>query len=222
MRDYLQLANLRRAAVVGFMVTMLAVPRLMMAGVDLAVYIPACLATMMLVAGAPTAWGHYGGLPGLFPRWARVKRGMTAAVLFALIMFPFALRMDALRWELLEVGQIEHWRVMPPPTTAADIVALLLWRAGFEALFFQAATICLLARLFRDWRPALIGAVLLRGAVTAAQMGYDLGGDYAWWFLAYTLIDAVLAGGLYVIAGWPATAVFVVLLGLRHFLWGPP
>ena len=222
MRDYLQLTNLRRAAVVGFVVTVLAVPRLMMAGVDLAVYIPACLATMILVAGAPTAWGRHGGLPGLFPDRDRVKRGMTVAVLFALIMLPFALRLDALRWELLEVGQMEHWRVMPPPTTTAEIMALLLWRMGFETLFFQAATICLLARLLRDWRPALVGAVLLRGAITAAQMGYDFGGDHAWWFLAYTLADAALAGGLYVIAGWPATAAYVVLLGMRHFLWGPP
>jgi hypothetical protein len=201
----------------GGAVTVMAVPRMMMAGVDLAVYIPACLTTLILVSGAATAWNRHGGLHGLWPGGRRGRFGVAAGLVSALVMLPFAFALDRLRWELLEAGRLEHWTVMPPPTLPMEIIALVLWRAGFEVAFFHAGAICFFSRLFHDWRPALFGAILLRGLVTYLQMGGDLTSDHAPVFLAFILIDAAIASGLFIAAGWPAVSAYVIVLGLRHF-----
>ncbi len=217
MRDYLKEKNLRRASGIAVVVTVMATPRLVLAGVDLGVYLPAGLLSMILVAAAATAWGHYGGLHGMFPARRRMVAGIVMAVALALIVLPLALRLDALRQELLAAGEIDHWRVQPVPTDPAAIMALLLWSAGFETMFFQAGALSYLARLLKHRRPALAGAVLLRGGVTYLQMGGDLGADAALIFQAGVMVDALLAGGLYFVAGWPAAATYTVMLGSRHF-----
>ncbi len=218
MRDYLTERNLCRASVIGIFVTAMAVPRMMLAGVSLPLYIPAGLLSMILVAGAATAWGRYGGLHGLFPDRRRMIAGIMAAVALAIMTLPVAIRLDALRVELSAAGAIDHWIAQSPPTEPMAVAALVLWVAGFETIFFQAGTISYLARLFKDWRPALAGAVILRGMVSYAQMGRDLSVDGALWFQIGALIDATVAGTLYVAAGWPPAAVYAVVLAVRH-LW---
>lgn len=217
MRDYLKEQNLRQATLIAVVVTVMALPRLVLAGVDLRVYLPAGLLSMILVAAAATAWGHYGGLHGMFPERRRMIAGMAMAVVLAWIGLPLALRLDALRLELLAAGEIDHWRVQPVPTDPTAIMALLLWSAGFETMFFQAGALSYLARLLKRRRPALAGAVILRGFVSYLQMGGDLSADAALIFQTGVMIDATLAGGLYVAAGWPAAATYTIVLGLRHF-----
>lgn len=206
-----------RAFAIGVVVTMMAVPRMMLAGVPLSRYIPASLFSMTLVAGMATAWGHYGGLHGLFPERRRMLTGLMAALCLALLAIPMARRLDAMRAALSDAGVIEHWVSQPPPAEPVAVAALLLWVAGFETVFFQAGVISYLARLFKNWRPALCGSVILRGVIAYVQMGRDLTVDGALGFQIGALIDATVAGALYVAAGWPAAAAYAVVLAMRHF-----
>lgn len=218
MRDFVSERNLRKAFWIGSAVTLTAVPRMQLAGVNLGIYIPAGLLSMVAASGVATAWGRYGGLHGFVPHWRRAISGVTIAFGVAMLAWWPATRLDVALFELLHQAATPSWLTLRYPADPVAVMALLLWVAGFETVFFQAAVISYLARLTRDWRPALAGAVVLRGWIWHNQINGLLDGKIPpGWMVLAVMTDAAVAGGLYVKAGWPAAAAYAVTLNLRHF-----
>jgi hypothetical protein len=216
MKDYLTEQNLAKAAGLGAMVAMMAMPRLIYAERGALQIVPLFL-LMTLVAGAATAWGKQGGLAGLFPPRETVFKGLAVAILAAGVMIPLYRGVvdGRLKEVLLAAGNAEQLR-LSFPEEATGAWDLILWSAGFETLFFQAATMALLGRLFKRSWVAVAGAVALRVWVSHLQMSKA--------GIASTdpvLMGAVVAGSvaaclLYARSGFLPASLFSALLSARH------
>lgn len=177
MREYLSTGNLVRAAALGALATVMALPRLVQAGPNGGLRAVACLASMILVAGAVTAWDRKAGLAGNYPGRARTLIGLAVAAVVALVLSPLQ------RWaiqplfeEAVRASADANWVRLQLPDTPGAWAALALWSAGFQTLFCVAAPTCLAARLTRRVWPALILTTFLGAYLASRQMDlYGMG-----------------------------------------------
>ncbi len=206
MRQYLTIQNLKQAAVIGAVVGFMAVPHILEKGSDTGelaiVLLFAVFPLMTVVAGSVTAWGRTGGMVGPFPAESRVRTGVFVAVGVGLLVSPLLFWLDSVL-------------AVPLPKSTLSCMALMLWVAGFETLFFRASTMSFMARVSgRQW-PGIVCAVLLRMLVGVIQITEPLS-DWP------SVIKLVTFGGgtafgciLFARAGLPAAMAFSAVLVLR-------
>ena len=97
MRKYLTEQNLIKAAATGVTATLFSLPRLILAKVNLALFVPTSIVALTLVAGAATAWSANAGMCGIFPSRRRMFLGACIGLALAGVSAPlFALRIDPL------------------------------------------------------------------------------------------------------------------------------
>jgi hypothetical protein len=219
MRDYLARDNLVRASVLGAVATVMALPRIVQAGDGVWLRVVGCMAGITLAAGAVTAWGTEGGLPGPVLGSRETARGLGLALLLALILSPVQ------RWvvqpalkEALGAAANAQWTRLQVPVTLRDWFALALWSAGFQTLFFVAAPTCLAARLTGRVWPAFVLTAALGWYVASSQLAtYDVESGRGV-LVAASALRSVLGSLLYARFGLIPTAVLSVGYGL-HLLW---
>jgi hypothetical protein len=171
MRTYLSMSNFIKALMLGTVVTLMSIPRMIQGGFRLDLYIPAALVCMTLVSGAATAWSGQGGMAGLFPDRRRMAVGAGIAVLLSLMAMPLEhfWIVPPVRHAIAETGNA-RLMALRYPETPGGCVALMLWSAGFETMFFQAATMSFFVRLARRPWMGVVFAVSFRLFVTAHQI----------------------------------------------------
>lgn len=171
MRVYLSESNLRKAAAVAAVVTLMSVPRLVQGGKPLGLYIPATFVSMTLVAGAVTAWGRRAGMKGILTDLSTLRRGCAIALFFALAALPVqVLWLAPLLRNTLASGTNAATAILSYPPTAGGCAALLLWSAGFQVIFLQAAPMAFFTRLTGYPSVACALCVALRTYVAYRQV----------------------------------------------------
>jgi len=185
---------------------------------DLVLYVPAALTSMTLVSGAATAWSHHAGMCGLFPERKRMWIGVAIAVTLSALLLPvyewasphFERAMQgASRPDLIRVQY---------PSTVGGCLALMLWAAGFETMFFRAATVSLLARLSQRQWVAISLTVLLCVGIMRLRLNAAGITDMRPAFYAAAAGANLVGALLFARTGLPATMVFFAGLQLHLFL----
>lgn len=218
MREFLDESNLARAAMVSAGTTLAALPRILQAGTAPVLLGVALFILTLFVAGAATAWGTKGDLRGLFPVWSNLAPALLFSAACALVLIPlFLFVFDPHMTQRLAEAGANDLLARSFPEQAGEILALALWAAGFETLFFLAGTMSTVARLSGQAWTAVVCAVLLRLFISSRQFmeaGLDAG-DFA----LYTapLLAGTAASLLYARGGWPAAGLFALLMAGRHF-----
>jgi len=222
MRDYLRVENLCRAFGLAVVVTIMSAPRVLVLGVPPALYIPTTLIAMTIVAGAATAWSRYGALNGLFPRPASAKSAYILAPVLGLTVFPILLfTITPATLETVSSTVPSHLVQSSYPNTFPHCLALILWSAGFELLFFIAAPISLSARLlprFHFW-PGFAAAAALRVLVIILKIpAGTLPHIYLVLLFIYTLTGTAILCRLFTRGGLPPCLIFISLADLHHIV----
>jgi hypothetical protein len=218
MREYLTVENLWRAAAWSALVTCMAIPRILQTAQSLAFYLPATFVSLMLVAGAVTAWGSRGGMVGPLPAWRRLLAGVGVAALLVLVWLPLATPMDALLRQALTASGKAGLIQLAYPNTPGGCWALLLWSAGFETLFFQGAAMAFVARITGRQDVAIIGAVALRVYVTHRKLTMEGLAPVPPVALYLSALSSLVACLLFARGGLPAAMTFAAGVSARHFL----
>lgn len=216
MSVYFSEDNLRKALWLSAIVTLMSWPRIVAGGLDPWLFVLAAGVSLTLVAGAATAWGRQGGMVGLFPERRLMARGCGWAVILALLFLPFLYVLDpVLRQGLEQAGDPIRLR-LAYPDTVRGCLALILWSAGFETLFFVAATSAFIVRVTGHCGVGIAGALAVRLGVTWQQVGQVGLDDQRAMFLlaaAATLLPAVW---IFMRGGLPPAMAFAALLAARH------
>ena len=221
MRDYATIPNLLRAALLSVAVTVLSVPRFVATGFPLVVGTAAMLISMTLVAAAVTAWGRCAGMAGVLPDGRTVRQGVVAAVLLGLLCWPvcrYALD-PALQDALLDASARNVVQRLYPRDIGGR-VALVLWTAGFQVLFLQAAPMSLAARLTGSRAMALVCCVVLRVYVTRRYVSEESLQGLLGLMLAPGLLGTLGGCLLFAYYGLVPAAVFAAVVTLRLLLPG--
>jgi len=220
MRDYLSASNLCKAAALGAFVTLMSIPRIMYWGVEPTVLISGAFLGMTLISGAATAWSTRGGMHGLFPAKPRMIIGMGTGLLLALLITPaFVLLVDPVLVESMKsTGKTEILNLRYP-TTLSGRIALVLWAASFETMFFRAGTISFLSRVTGHKSVAVLGAVCLRTLVSVMQLSdLNLARGEASLVLIVGGVASFFSSVLFVETGLPASMTFSAVLCLHVFM----
>jgi hypothetical protein len=174
---------------------------------------------MTLVAGAVTAWGTKGGMPGPFVGLRETARGLGVALLVALAMVPVQ------RWvtqpamlHALRNAADPQWTRLQIPASLHEWFYLALWSAGFQTLFCAAAPTCLAARLTGRVWPAFVLTAVLGWHVASRQLSayHVQSGSEA--LLAASAARGVLGALIYARFGLIPAALLSVGNCL-HLLW---
>ena len=148
MRTYLAAGNLVKALALAVPVTLLSYPRFREADVDAPLYALVAMVLMTLSAGAVTAWGGQGGMVGAFPGRRRLLLGLAAGAGLALLMLPLRLFIvDPIVHPIIVATGNTRLLRLTYPGSHAGRMAVMLWSAGFETLFFTATAMAFAARL---------------------------------------------------------------------------
>ncbi len=218
MRDYLSISNLRKSLVLGSAVTAAATPRILQGSDNAEILIPSAMLLMTLVAGAVLAWGARGGMVGAFPDRRVMLAGLAGALLVGLVagMLRMIWSDQALRDVLVSPDLVARFE-LSFPGTVAEKLALVLWAAGFQVLFFQAGVMAFASRLTGRWEYALVLAGFFRIWVMHLQM--DQAGVPPV-LSAYIMSTAttLIGATLFARSGLPAAMVFAAAIELR-LLW---
>jgi len=219
-KKYLSITNFRRAAGIGGLAGLMALPRILEGGGPVISRVVAVFPAMILAAGAATAWGDTGGLCGVLPDRDRVRRMVLIAAVMGVVLLPLQFWVDAGLAEALIGSEDTAMLSLAFPGSVASCLSLILWGAGFETLFFKAATMSFVARVTRRQWAAVMCAVIFGMAVGWLKLdaaGVDLGpmGNVR---LAAIGLVSVLGCVLYARGGLPAAMVFVAVLDVRHLL----
>jgi membrane protease YdiL (CAAX protease family) len=218
MRDYLSGANIAKAAALALVVTAMSLPRCAQAGLPLGVYTLATFVSMTLVAAAGTAWGTRAGMCGLFPGRRRMLGGVGVAAGVALVLAPVYILSDGTLKEIVEAtGDAVQLRLQYP-STVQGAVALLLWSAGFETLFFVVAPTSVVARVTNRQTLAIVLPVVVRALVVYYKLGLEGVVAATPLFLARTAVGGVMACALFARSGLVPSMTLSALLELRHVL----
>ena len=163
MRDFLSESNLRTSLPLSAVLTLMTIGRLVQGDRPLILYVPMTFLVMMFLAGAVAAWGQRAGMAGLVTERRTLAMGVAVAAGLSLLALPIHLF-----WLDPTLRTALQGAVQPPvaaltyPPTIGGCVALLLWSAGFQTLFLQAAPMSLAVRLTGS-RLAAIGLCLALG-----------------------------------------------------------
>jgi len=201
-------------------ITVMAVPRLVQGEAPAWLYVAAAFLCLTFVAGAATAWGTAAGMVGLFPCRRRLVAGLIAGGVAGVVLLPvFVLWLDPLLKEaLLRLGDAARVGLQFPDRLWQK-VAIVLWAAGFQVLFFEAATMSFFCRLTGRWLIALSLAVAFRIFVVNLQMADVPVNSTMPFHLVYGL-TSVTGCVLFARGGLPAASLFAAVLAIRHFWTG--
>lgn len=163
MRKYLKPANLATAAVIGLIVSIMAIPRMLNGELPLSIYFPAAFLAMTLFSGAVTAWGGCAGMNGLMTDRTKLVPGLLIVLLFSLLVIPIQVNVltPLIHARFASAAGKSFMALRYPPTLDGKI-ALLLWSAGFESIFFYAAPMSYFSRLSGNRWIALILTAIFR------------------------------------------------------------
>lgn len=220
MRDYLTVGNFMRAVALAAAMTAMSSLRLALARPETFILnAAAALVAMTLVCGAATAWERKGGLAGLFPDRPVVFKGLAAAILLGVIgLVVYYAWLDKLIFETMKEKLDVVTLQLRYPRTLAGGIALMLWTASFETMFFYAATISFWARIFNNAYAAMAMAVIGRLFVMYIQItGIGLN-DSLHIFMLGGAFSAIVSAVLYARSGLLSTMVFNGLL-TAHLLF---
>lgn len=174
MRAYLSESNLVKAAGLAAIVTLMSVPRLIQSGRPLGLYVPVTFMAMALVGGTITAWGRCGGMAGIAAERRMFPRGVAVAAVLAALALPVQVFwLDPLLRHALAAALDPSARALSYPATAGGCVAVMLWSAGFETVFLQAAPMSFFSRLTGRTRVALALCLALRVYVAYRQVVFS-------------------------------------------------
>jgi hypothetical protein len=216
MRDYLSIGNFAKAALLGGAVTLLSIPRFTDGGMPLALYVPASLATMTLVAGAATAWGRRAGMAGVWPERRRALWGVVIGALLGGALALVYVRTDPVCRDAIARTGDSRLLALQFPATASGRFALSLWSAGFGTLFFCAATMSFLARLTgRQWL-AVLGAVVIRLFLVHHRLASEGVTQSIPIFLLRNAVVSAASCTFFARFGLPSAMTFSWVLELRH------
>jgi hypothetical protein len=220
MRHYLSIFNLKKALALGFVITLMAIPRILQGGMDPWLYVPAAFLAIVLVSGAGTAWSNHAGMCGLFPERRRVITGIIFVFVFTVILVPVQLLWldPVLLGEISSVSDGEVIKLCFPPTTGSRL-ALMLWVAGFETVFFQVGGMSFFARLTGNQWISITAIAVFRMYVTSRHFLYYGVTDVSFFLLASSAFSAVLTCMLFARAGLLATMTFSAMRNLHLFFY---
>lgn len=220
MRSYLKYSNLSQAITLGGCVTLMSIPRLDQGGTPQWLYVAIAFLCLTLVAGAATAWGSCGGLVGLFPVGRRLAIGLGAALIGGLALFPvYTQWLDPwLKEALMHAGDADRLQLQFPDTLWKQ-VAVVLWIAGFQVLFFNAAAMSFFCRLTGRISVAIALAVALRVCVSYIQFA-SISMDNTLPFHVVHGLTCAIACLLFARAGLLPTSLFAAVPAMRHLWWG--
>lgn len=222
MRKYLSLSNLGKALLLSALCTLMSVPRITEGGLNPRFFIPAAFLSLTLIAGAATAWSACAGMAGLWPDRRRQLRGIGIATLAALLLWPVALKFDPVVRAAFAATNDSRAMLLQYPDSAVGVVALILWSASFELLFFVAAPAAFFARLFNAKWAAIAGPVFVRVFVAHYQLTTGQITDAVPLMLVGHGAMTAAACFLFARFGLAATAVFAAVVDSRLlFLMNP-
>lgn len=160
MRTLLSESNFFKSAGLSVILTVMSIGRLVHTGNPLGMYIPMTFAAMMLVSGPVIGWGRHAGMPGIYSDRLTLLKGAAIAVALSLIALPVHLYwLDSFLQPALlsaEHGALEE---LSYPSTDSARISLVLWSAGFQVMFMQAAPMSIMGRL-TGRRSAAVGLCL--------------------------------------------------------------
>lgn len=171
MREYLSIGNLWKALLLGSAMTVMSIPRIVQGGMPPGPYVPGALFAMTLVSGAATAWGRKGGMVGILADRRRTCSGLALAVGLVLVVTPlYVLWLDPVLYAALEATRNPSMLELRYPSELGGKLALMLWSASFQLMFFTVSGMSFLTRL--TGRALISGAmvVLFRVAVGLYQL----------------------------------------------------
>jgi len=171
MRDFLTETNLFKAAGLSAILTLMTMGRLVHAEKPFGVYVGLTFALMAFVCGAVTAWGKRGGMPGIVTDSQTLLRGLALAATVSLVLLPVqVLWLDPSFLDALENAESKTRMELAYPSTANGCLSLVLWSAGFQMMFLQAAPMSFFVRLTGSQAWALGLCVALRSFVAYLQI----------------------------------------------------
>ena len=220
MRDYLSISNLGKAAGLAALMTLMSVGRLVQGQKSLAFYIPVTFCAMMFIAGAVAAWGRRAGMAGIVTDRRTLCSGVALALLLALLALPvYVWGLDAILRNALRSATSRTLLNLSYPATVGGCLALMLWSAGFQTMFFVAAPMSLFARLTNRQSVALGLTLAVRFYVMHRQMT-EAGVSAAVPLFYGLALATTLAGGLlFARYGLAPAMLFAAALDLRLLLY---
>lgn len=218
MRDLLSESNLRKALGLSALATAASVPRILHGGLNPWFYVPAAFVSLTLIAGMASAWDRRAGLAGLWPDPRRRWGGAVVAALAGLALVPVALKLDPAVRAAFAGGSNPTTLALQYPGSAAGVLALILWSAGFELLFFVAAPAAFFGRLLNRKWIAIAGPVVLRVVVAHHQLVNGNITGAVPLILTATGVFSGIACLLFAQFGLVAPAVFVAIIEARLLL----
>ena len=216
MRDYLTTRNFAAAAGLGLLAALLSLPRLITAGTNVMFFFPAAWVSMTLIGGAATAWGKNIGRAQLWIEPERLQMGFAIVICSATALAVFR----TVFADPAMLNAINHSPAAMPsrnihlPRQPGMIIALMLWAASFETVFFRAGSICFFGRLTGRKNLSIFMAALLRTWVSAFQMNsLDIAAPMP--CLLLSAVQSITAGTVFVYFGLVPAAVFSALIEAR-------
>ncbi len=203
MWDYANIGNLKRAAFLGLIICVMSVPRISDAGLPLATYLPAAFLAMTLVSAAATAWGAQSGLKGLFPSHNRMVWGLIASLVLGLSSLLIKAYVTD---PILKAALPPRMLALSFPASAAGVLGLILWAAGFENMFFNVAATSYFTRLSRNMWLAVALSACFRTFVSSRLL--LSAGIQSPALLGLNALSSLTACVLFAKSGLPAAALF--------------
>lgn len=184
MRDYLTDSNLVRSAGLSAVLTLMSAGRLLQGDLPFIEYVILTFLVMILISGAVWAWGRSAGMPGIVTDRQTLVTGVAIAVVVSLVMLPIRICwLDRLAHRLLQGAGNQAFVELSYPSSWSGRLALVLWSAGFQVMFLQAAPMSLFTRV--TGRPVVAAGlcIALRAYVVYRQMAEAGIMEGAWLFM---------------------------------------
>ena len=217
MKTYFTLSNLRRAAPIAAAAGIMAVPRILQHPGGSAILLVVVVPVLTLVAGSATAWGACGGMSGVFPRGGATPAWLACAAVAGILFLPAVLWHDSVVAPVFRGGNPRAFLLAFPQTTALAL-ALVLWNAGFETLFFQASAMSFTARLTGSVTASVMACIALRLAVMALQLKLSGLAGLTPFMAVFSTAETFVSCVFFARAGLPGAVVFNTVVAARHFL----
>jgi hypothetical protein len=187
-REYTKPENIAFSALIGAILTMMAMPRITGSGYPLAVYLPATFIAMFLISGAAVAWGKSAGMNGFYPPLSRQFIGVCIAVLIsAAAAFIRHFWIDPVLHSYLAAVGKKHLISAVFPSLMEARINLMLWSASFENMFCHAAPVAFFGRLSQSRWIAIGLTVAFRFFIVSKRLSDAQ-------FTSGTLLIASMAG----------------------------
>jgi hypothetical protein len=221
MKTYLSFPNLKKAALLGAVMTLMSTPRIIISGFPLS-YVWAAYAALISFGGMATAWSRYAGMQGLMPPLKRTLTGLAVALGLLLIMMPIQIHFfnPMFSAHIAATGNDAALNLLYPRTVGEGI-ALTLWSMSFETLFFRAAIMSFFAKLTNRIMLTLLFAVGIRLLVGYLKLGEIGIADGGFVVLIFVAIVSLISCTIFALYGLPAVMLLSGGLAISRwtFLW---